>query len=88
MPESMQLSHEAISLLEQGRLIDAIKITRQQTGLDLKDSKALVEHYMAQHPHLKHRIAHPAIKPVKTTSTIGLVIILMVIIALVFWFIQ
>lgn len=40
-----QLSLEAIAALERGNLIEAIKITRDQTGMDLKSSKEAVERY-------------------------------------------
>lgn len=44
------LSAQAIAALSRGRKIEAIKIVRQQTGLGLKQSKALVEAYEQQHP--------------------------------------
>ncbi|RBL85924.1 hypothetical protein DDE05_13830 [Streptomyces cavourensis] len=40
-----QLPLEAIAALERGKLIEAIKITRDQTGMDLKSSKEAVERY-------------------------------------------
>ncbi len=40
-----QLPLEAIAALERGELIEAIKITRDQTGMDLKSSKEAVERY-------------------------------------------
>ena len=40
-----KLPSEAISALEQGRTIEAIKIVRERTGLGLKESKELVERH-------------------------------------------
>ena len=40
-----QLPPEAIAALEHGHLIEAIKIVRDRTGMDLKLSKEAVEHY-------------------------------------------
>jgi len=40
-----RLPAEAIAALERGDLIDAIKCTREATGLGLKESKDLVERY-------------------------------------------
>lgn len=40
-----QLTLEAIAALERGNLIEAIKITRDHTGMDLKLSKEAVERY-------------------------------------------
>lgn len=43
-----QLPPEAIAALERGRLIEAIKIVRDSTGLDLKAAKDAVERYANQ----------------------------------------
>jgi len=40
-----QLPPEAIAALERGNLIEAIKIVRDRTGMDLRSSKEAVEHY-------------------------------------------
>jgi hypothetical protein len=40
---SSELRAQILQLKAEGKLIEAIKITRQQTGLDLKASKELVE---------------------------------------------
>lgn len=46
---------EALPLLESGNLIGAIRVTRERTGLGLKDSKQLVEKYLACHPATDER---------------------------------
>jgi ribosomal protein L7/L12 len=40
-----ELPPDAIAALENGRLIEAIKIVRDRTGLDLKNAKDVVERY-------------------------------------------
>ncbi|MDP3717888.1 MAG: hypothetical protein Q8T13_09020 [Acidobacteriota bacterium] len=45
----VQIPLQAVSALHQGSLIDAIKRTREATGLGLKDSKEAVEQYLAKH---------------------------------------
>lgn len=50
------LSDEAISALENGHIIQAIKITRVNTGLGLKQAKEVVEAYVECHPALKEKI--------------------------------
>lgn len=42
----------AIQALEQGRMIEAIKIVRTEHHLSLKQAKDQVEQYMQQHPAL------------------------------------
>ncbi|MGE0865226.1 MAG: ribosomal protein L7/L12 [Vicinamibacterales bacterium] len=49
-PDGVQIPLQAISALHQGSLIDAIKRTREATGLGLKDAKEAVEAYLAAHP--------------------------------------
>nr|ESK53102.1 hypothetical protein F987_01264 [Acinetobacter gyllenbergii NIPH 230] len=41
---------EALNVLRAGQLIDAIKITREKTGLGLKESKDLIDQYLQDHP--------------------------------------
>ena len=50
MNPGSQLSPDAIAAIEAGNLIGAIKIIRSQTGLGLKESKDLLDAYMAGHP--------------------------------------
>ena len=47
-----QIPPDAVDSLRQGALIEAIKLTRQKTGLGLKEAKDAVELYMAAHPSL------------------------------------
>lgn len=47
---------EALQALQQGNFILAVKITRQQTGLGLKESKDLLDAYLVQHPSVQQQI--------------------------------
>ncbi|MDQ8038650.1 MAG: hypothetical protein REI12_14610 [Pedobacter sp.] len=47
------LSPKAQEAARAGRLIDAIKIVRAETGMDLKDSKDAVEAFLKTHPPVK-----------------------------------
>ena len=42
----------ALQALQQGRMIEAIKIVRTEHNLGLKQAKEQVEQYMQQHPEL------------------------------------
>jgi hypothetical protein len=51
-----QVPPDAVAALHQGLKIDAIKLTRAATGLGLKESKELVEAYVATHPDLARAV--------------------------------
>lgn len=47
------LSASAVAALRAGRVIDAIKAVRQDTGLGLKEAKDVVDRYITGHPELQ-----------------------------------
>lgn len=49
---SGSLPPAALQALQQGRIIEAIKIVRTEQNLGLKQAKEQVEQYMQQHPEL------------------------------------
>jgi hypothetical protein len=53
--QSPVIPAEAISALKNGRKIEAIKITRSETGMGLKESKEAVERYVASVPEFSER---------------------------------
>jgi hypothetical protein len=55
-PKFRELSVEAVTLLQEGRLIDAIKSVRQSEGLGLKDAKARVDAYLSREPLLRAQL--------------------------------
>lgn len=52
-----QLPVGAISALQEGNKVLAIKLVREATGLGLKDSNDLVSAYIASRPELRERFA-------------------------------
>jgi len=58
-PTDAQLTTDAILALEKGRVIEAIRIVREYSGLGLKEAKEVVDRYLAEHPELRER-ARPA----------------------------
>jgi len=48
-PADSDLEPEIVSLLEQGRKIEAVKLYREKTGVDLKEAKDAVEAIAAEH---------------------------------------
>lgn len=57
MNPSAPLPQAALSALQQGRKIEAIKLVREAEGLGLKEAKDRVEAYVAGDPMLKERLA-------------------------------
>jgi len=55
-PRHKPLPPEAVALLGESRLIDAIKVVRAAEGLGLKDAKNRVDAYLAQEPLLRVQI--------------------------------
>ncbi|MDP1678418.1 MAG: ribosomal protein L7/L12 [Bacteroidota bacterium] len=53
--EKIEIPSNAIAALEMGNKIEAIKIVRAAKGLDLKDSKDMVEAYLRGNPGLEQR---------------------------------
>ncbi len=52
-----RLSLAAVAALHAGNKIEAIKITRIETRLDLKEAKDLVDAYLANHPDVREALA-------------------------------
>jgi hypothetical protein len=55
-PKFRPLSIEAVTLLQEGRLVDAIKVVRQGEKLGLKDAKARVDAHLAREPLLRAQL--------------------------------
>jgi len=55
-PRFKALPLEAVTLLGEGRLIDAIKVVREAEGSSLRDAKARVQAHLAQEPILRVQI--------------------------------
>lgn len=81
-----QLPAQALASLQRGNLIEAIKHTREATGLGLKEAKDAVERYVAENPHAKPQPAASAPSSVNFAPILGSLFVGVIILALVFWF--
>jgi hypothetical protein len=52
-----ELPSQALFALQQGRMIEAIKILRQERGLGLKEAKDRLELYLRDHPTMQTQFA-------------------------------
>lgn len=78
------IPNEALLALRSGQLIDAIKITREKTGLGLKESKDLVDQYLKEHPqeqaHIQEQLAQ------RSRGGIKIIVLMMFIVAILIWY--
>lgn len=77
---------EALAMLRAGQLIDAIKITREKTGLGLKESKDLIDQYLQDHPQEQAQIQEQLVQ--RSRGGIKVVILILLILAAVIWFVM
>lgn len=75
---------EALQVLREGKLIDAIKITREKTSLGLKESKDLVDQYLQDHPQEQARIQEQLAQ--RSRGGIKLFVLIFFILAILIWF--
>ncbi|MEN8422582.1 ribosomal protein L7/L12 [Acinetobacter junii] len=85
MTQIEELPHEALIALRSGKLIDAIKITREKTGLGLKESKDLVDRYLDTHPNEQVFIQEQLAQ--RSRSGIQFLVVFLFLIAMLVWFI-
>ncbi|USA45528.1 ribosomal protein L7/L12 [Acinetobacter sp. C26M] len=76
---------EALDMLRAGQLIDAIKITREKTGLGLKESKDLIDQYLQDHPQEQAQIQEQLAQ--RSRGGIKVFILILLIFATVIWFV-
>jgi len=74
----------AITAMENGNKIDAIKIVREETGLGLKEAKELVEQYVKQNPAIKTQLE---VQQRESMQGLKWLIISIVIIGLTYYYI-
>ena len=85
MTQMEELPHEALIALRSAKLIDAIKITREKTGLGLKESKDLVDRYLDTHPNEQVFIQEQLAQ--RSRSGIQFLVAVLFLIAMLVWFI-
>jgi hypothetical protein len=57
-PKFRPIPLEAVTLLNEGQTVQAIKVVRQAEGLGLKEAKGRVEAYIAHEPLLRAQLEH------------------------------
>ncbi len=82
---SEALPSEAISALQRGNKIEAIKIVREASKLDLKDAKDRVDDYVKNDPVLQQKFASAQAET--TSSLVRWLIIIAVAILAYFFFV-
>ena len=78
------IPNEALQALRSGQLIDAIKITREKTGLGLKESKDLVDQYLKEHPQEQAYIQEQLAQ--RSRGGIKIIVLMMFILAILVWY--
>lgn len=81
MANDSRLSAAAIAALQMGNVIEAIKVTRRETGLDLKGAKDLVDAHIANDPLLSE-----SLRSRSRFGSFGLVLMVLLIAAAVIYF--
>lgn len=84
MSLNIEIPREALAALRAGQLIDAIKITREKTGLGLKESKDLVERYLKEHPQEQALIQEQLAQ--RSRGGIQIFILIFIILVILVWF--
>ena len=84
MSLNIEIPHETLDALRAGQLIDAIKITREKTGLGLKESKELVEKYLKEHPQEQALIQEQLAQ--RGRGGIQIFILIFIILVILVWF--
>ena len=84
MSLNIEMPHEALDAVWAGQLINAIKITREKTGLGLKESKDLVERYLKEHPQEQALIQEQLAQ--RSRGGIQIFILIFIILVILVWF--
>ena len=80
--DQSSLSQEAITALERGNKIAAIKIFRETNGVGLKESKEKIEAYLAQNPAVYEQFKQNASSGTSNNTIIILLIAIIVYLVL------
>jgi ribosomal protein L7/L12 len=84
--EPVQIPLGAVAALYQGNLIEAIRSTRQQTGLGLKASKEAVEDYLSKNPNTQQQFrAAAAARGGGMRRLVGIAALVIVVIVVYLW---
>ena len=81
-PREAKIPVAAISALQEGRLIDAIRFTREANRIGLQDSKQAVEHYLATNSMVREQFqaaARRERRPLRTMVILALLIVALIV---------
>ena len=84
-PRFQPLPVEVVTLLQEGRLVEAIKAVRQAEGLGLREAKARVDAYLAREPLLKAQLELQKRSAGRRFFLWFLVIDLLVVAGVIYW---
>ncbi len=75
----MDIPQSAVTALEHGRKIEAIKLVREDCHLGLKQAKEAVEAYEQEHPEIKHASSEQTSGGMTISSLIAVVCVLVIL---------
>jgi ribosomal protein L7/L12 len=81
-PGNERVPVAAVAALHEGKLIDAIRLTRDATHLGLKESKEAVEHYLATNPMAREQFraaARRERRPLRTIFLLALIVAALIV---------
>jgi len=82
VPRPEEIPVAAISALHEGKMIDAIRATREATGLGLKESRDAVDHYLATNTMVREQFqaaARRERRPLRTIFILALIVAALVV---------
>ncbi len=77
---------EALDVLREGQVIQAIKITREKTGLWLNESKHLIDQYLQAHPQEQARVQQQVAQ--RSRGGVKVVVFIVVLLVILIWWIM
>jgi hypothetical protein len=84
MPDEQPIPAEAITALQQGRKIEAIKLVRAAHGIGLKEAKHRVERHVAADPALQAALAAHTIR-IGPGQVLRFMSLIALVVALLLW---
>ena len=83
-PSQVQLPIEALQALRLGKEIDAARITREKTGVGLKEAMDAVHAYKRQNPGARHGLSPGEVPPQRNEFWFAAAIVIVVVAAWLF----
>lgn len=73
----VQISKKAIETIKKGNKIEAIKIVREESSLDLKEAKQVIDGYINEHPEIKQDMKDKVTFDMPSSTSITIVVSIM-----------